>query len=327
MTELFLHGREAKTVFDLLGHDENDITFSVGWALAQSDSFLRGLIRHIFPGQPIGQIGGIYLQDHAEDGGYTDIEVVADHAHLIIEAKRGWNLPSNRQLEKYAPRLRGKTANRAIAVIAECTPAYARSKLPKATKVIPVCYLSWKQVSQITHQSASSGTQAAKRLLLELGQYLEEVMATQRQTSNLVYVLALSADMAEWSKLSWIKFVTKKNRYFHPFRSGWPKEPPNYLGFRYEGKLQSIHHVEQCEIVTDLSDYIPEINGRKWRASRGSDSYFLYKLGPAILPDHEIQTGNIYRNGRVWAAIDLLLTCKTISEARDRTKKRLGETS
>ena len=50
--------------------------------------------------------------------------------------------------------------------------------------------------------------------------------------------------------------------------------------------------------------------------------YFVYRLGPAIRPQKEVRTGNIYRNGKVWAMLDTLLTCDTISEARDLTKRR-----
>ncbi|MCG2728873.1 MAG: hypothetical protein L6276_01100, partial [Acetobacterium sp.] len=40
--------------------------------------------------------------------------------------------------------------------------------------------------------------------------------------------------------LSWIDIVEKRNKYFHPMgMNGWPKEPPNYIAFRYYGKLQS----------------------------------------------------------------------------------------
>jgi hypothetical protein len=146
----------------------------------------------------------------------------------------------------------------------------------------------------------------------------------QKQESNLVYVLALSSEQASWSKLTWIEFVTKKKRYFHPLGgNGWPTEPPNYLGFRYGGKLQSIHHVEGYEVVTDLSLYFPEVNKKGWLAVAGPDSYLLYKLGPPIHPTREVKTGNIYRAGRVRVALDLLLTSKTISQARDLTQKRL----
>jgi hypothetical protein len=111
--------------------------------------------------------------------------------------------------------------------------------------------------------------------------------------------------------------------YFHPFGGGgWPTEPPNYLGFRYFGKLQSIHHVEGYEIVREMHSHIPEFEKGDW----GKD-FILYRLGNPILPDHDVRTGKIFRNGRVWAMIDTLLTSRTISEARDITKKRLDKSS
>lgn len=47
---------------------------------------------------------------------------------------------------------------------------------------------------------------------------------------------------------------------------------------------------------------------------------------PVIEPPHEVRTGNIYRNQRVWCALDLLLTCKTIREARDKTQGAASDT-
>jgi len=38
-----------------------------------------------------------------------------------------------------------------------------------------------------------------------------------------------------------------------------------------------------------------------------------YRLGPPIQPLNEVRTGRLYRAQRVWAIIDLLLTCDTIS--------------
>jgi hypothetical protein len=38
--------------------------------------------------------------------------------------------------------------------------------------------------------------------------------------------------------------VTVKNAYFHQIGGTWPKEPPNYLGFRWHDRLQQIRHVE-----------------------------------------------------------------------------------
>jgi hypothetical protein len=107
--------------------------------------------------------------------------------------------------------------------------------------------------------------------------------------------------------------------------NGWPAIPPNYLGFRYQGKLQSIHHVNDYELVEDFAPFFPEINQKKWQPENNAESYFLYTLGPAIRPPHEIKNGGIYPNGRLWAALDLLLTSKTVEQARDRTQRRLAK--
>ncbi|HKZ69441.1 MAG TPA: hypothetical protein VJL59_07355 [Anaerolineales bacterium] len=323
MTDLLLHHRRITTIFDLLGDKENDITFSTGWALAKSEVFLENLVGSVFPTARSRETTTIYLQEHAEDGGYTDIEIETNSAHIIIEAKRGWDLPRRTQLNRYARRLKRSVSLRAIVVVAECSPIYAKSKLPDSLDGKPVVYLSWKRLLRIARTSIQSESHTGKQLLRELCGYMEGLMSMQNQTSNMVYVVSLGADRPEWSTLSWIDFVRKKRCYFHPIGiAGWPKEPPNYLGFRYGGKLQSIHHVEKYQVVNDLSKHIPEIG-----TDLDSRDHFLYKLGPAIIPDREVRTGNIYRNGRVWAAIDLLLTSKTISEARDLTKKRMKEST
>jgi hypothetical protein len=131
--------------------------------------------------------------------------------------------------------------------------------------------------------------------------------------------VALSAD--EWAPgLSYIDTVQKRRRYFHAFGwgSGWPTEPPNYLGFRYGGRLQSIHHVEKHEVSRNFHRYFREAPDRDGRP------FLHYVLGPPLRPAHEVRTGGLYRNGRVWAMLDLLLTCETIAQARDKSKRRSG---
>ena len=67
-----------------------------------------------------------------------------------------------------------------------------------------------------------------------------------------------------------------------------------------------------------MHDEIPEMPDTVW-----DDDCYIYHLGPAIIPNKTVKTGKIYRNGRVWAMLDTLLTCDTISDARDLTKSRL----
>ncbi|HWA53222.1 MAG TPA: hypothetical protein VG816_03530 [Solirubrobacterales bacterium] len=43
---------------------------------------------------------------------------------------------------------------------------------------------------------------------------------------------------------------------------------------------------------------------------------------PASIRVPEVRTGKLYPSQRIWAALDLLLTCETVAEARDKTKLR-----
>ncbi len=69
--DLKLHGRDINTVFDLLGKDEDDITYSVGWGLAQSEAFVRALLTEVFGDAEQGAIVAIRLQE-TQQGGRSD---------------------------------------------------------------------------------------------------------------------------------------------------------------------------------------------------------------------------------------------------------------
>ncbi len=328
MPELFLHGRQINTVFDLLGDKENDITFSLGWALANCGVFSRQLLQQVAGDVEIGDIEAINLQESGQDGGYTDIEILTSHLHVIFEAKRGWNLPTDTQLLRYIPRLQKRTSGSKIITLSECSQAYAAHRLPQQIDGIPIYHLSWEQVAAIAKQSQRAGSHAEKRLLQELVAYLQGLITMQDQESNWVYVVSLGADTPDWSKLSWREIVNKQRQYFHPIGTGgWPRVPPNYLAFRYESKLQSIHHIEKYDVATDAKSFASLVPGVDAVAWRKSDDYFdgaifVYSLGPAIIPPHEVVTGARWRANRVWVALDLLLTCNSIAEARALTEKR-----
>ncbi len=92
--------------------------------------------------------------------------------------------------------------------------------------------------------------------------------------------------------------------------------PPNYIAFRYDGRLQSIHHVDDYVIVTEMAEALP-VPPTTW------DPHFVLTLGPAIRPPQVVPTGpRIRRAARTWVDIDLLLTGATISEALTLTTQR-----
>jgi hypothetical protein len=321
MTDLTLYGRRVETVFELLGEAEDDITYSVGWGLAQSEDFARALLGEVYEANvSAGELTAVRLQEIDKETGRTDVEVESEFLHLIVEAKRGWRLPDYDQLEQYARRLKsGEPRQRCILVVAECAPYYPPvMALPKEIYGIPIRYRPWSRVAELVMQSAGAcRRQAERRLLHELHRYLRRLMTVQNTTSNLVYVVTLQDEPLEWSELTFRQMVYQRNCYFHPVGGHWPKTPVNYLGFRFNAHLQRIQHVERYEVTTRLHDYVPEIQ-------EGEEliPHFLYYLGQPIEPPVKIHMGNMYRDARAWAALDLLLTAQTITEARDLTRAR-----
>ncbi len=313
MADLYLHGGAVETVFELLGVAENDITFSLGWTLRQSPSLASILLEDVVPGSPALTVSGIRLQEYAADHGVTDIEIEADDVNVIIEAKRGWTLPTEAQLRQYADR-----KPHMIVVLSECSKEYARPRLARRIGGVEVTHRSWRDIAKLVRKSIQVGRRAERHALDEFLTYLETAMPVQDLESNLVYVVSLSSEFPNNSTISWIDIVEKKHCYFHPVGgSGWPKQPPNYLGFRYAGRLQAIRHVDEYEVGTNPHKVIAEMESVEWPCD-----HFFYKLGPAMKPTREVRMGEVWPSGRVWAALDLLLTCKTVSEARDKTNER-----
>ena len=322
MADLYLHSRKVDSLFQLLGEHENDITYSMAWALAQSSSFLRAFLQKVVGREVKIDEVLIRLQQYESGRGVTDIEIeLPGEIYIIIEAKRGWNLPDRRQLETYANRNSFKVSNasfKQLIALSECSRDYAKSRIDQKIAGVQVKSISWKEVAEIASKARpeGKGSHAENRLIKELLTYMGGIMTVQNIDSNWVYVVSLSKDTPEGWGISWIDIVEQKNHYFHPVGEGWPKEPPNYIAFRYDCKLQSIHHIDEYEVITNLHERIREI------PSEERKPYFLYTLGRAFAPPKKVRTGKIYRSTRVWCMLDTLFTCDTISDALDLSQKR-----
>lgn len=307
-----------------MGTNENSGTYALGWTLEHSPQ-LRALVgNHIFCGQ--GDMGAamIVLQKHVKDGGFTDIEISGGtEFHCIIEAKRSWRVPTEFQLRRYCPRLTASGAQvQRLVSVSSANAELARRCLPPSVDGVPVVHLSWGDLQKFALQAHGLATKLEEKIWLRhLGNHLREFAAMERITDNNVFVVALSGKaIRAGDPYTWIDVVEKDGRYFHPVGQGWPVQPPNYVGFRYGGKLRSVHHVDSFEVVANLF----EMN-ELWPAT--TSDHFVHTLGPAMRPPTEIATGKIFRNGRVHCAIDTLLTgsFNTISDARDETKRRLKD--
>jgi hypothetical protein len=326
MSTLLLHDREVPTYFDLMGHRENDMTAALGWGISQSPALLQSVVAavtdlRIDPAEAV-----IRLQEHHATGGFTDVEIlVPDVLHLIMEAKRGWNLPTADQLEHYAQRFQAD-ATGIVQSIVVLTQWGATSVVERQLPVWPFAYprkvLGWGDLVGLTEAAARRGPLAERRTLRELATYLRGVADMRDTNSNSVFVVALGSRMGDDWPVTNIQIVEDYDRYWFPASGkNWPKVPPNYMGFRYYGRLQAIRHVDSYVIETDISRQLPAAPSREW------EPHFVLTLGPAIRPDHDVPTGRrIQRSARVWVDIDLLLIASSISEAWELSKQRQAAT-
>jgi hypothetical protein len=136
MLDLTLYGRPVRTVFDLPGKKENDLTYSLGWGLGQSDTFVQRLLREVFADKQAGELQALRLHEFLPGSGFTDIEIETNKVALVLEAKVGWSLLEKAQLERYAPRLKSAEIGQ-ILVVSECTPEFAAARCRKRSPVFP----------------------------------------------------------------------------------------------------------------------------------------------------------------------------------------------
>lgn len=334
MTKLTAHGQKVDTVFELLGNNENAMTYSIGWALAECDIFNQQLAIMLGLSEGFSDAMHIRLQEYASQKGFTDIEIVdPGRVHIVIEAKRGFNIPSSLQLEKYADRLIASPdtkAQKMLLVLAESDreEQWLAQQVPDQVKQVEVQAISWTQFQRMANDCVTKASKhSEKRLLRQLVEYLGKVTTMQNQTSNLVYVVSVSGDIVfKEVGLSSVDVIEKHQKYFHQVGNHWPIEPPNYIAFRYAGKLQSIHHIESYTVIEDYQNAfnLPSPHPIEKK-------HYLYDLGPAICPPKEVRTidkakgyTQIQRSARCECFIDLLLTCDSVSEAFAKTKIRLN---
>lgn len=320
---LTINSVQTSSVFRLNGADENSATRALGWALERSLAFRRLFMEGVLGRDVACDDAAISLQKHGDDGGYTDLQIERGNVfHAILEAKLGWTIPTEAQLLKYCPRFSASHKDLRLVSVSAANREYAKQRLPAQVAGVNVVHLSWGDVQALARRAIGRARAFEERVWLrELVGHLTEFVSMRRSDDNRVYVVSLSNQpMIERQPKTWIDVVERDACYFHPVGNGWPVHPPSYVGFRYYGRLQSVRRVESFTVVRDLS-----LSHATWPHS--DSDHFVYRLGPPMLPRVEVRTGNIFRSGRVWCAIDTLLSgaFATISDARDETQRRERE--
>lgn len=323
MPQLSIYNKPISSFFQLLGTKENDISYSIGWTLSKSPAFLQAFIEKVTGRtyDPTDLL--IRLQAYQKTKGFTDFELeLPGEFYIIIEAKKGWVYPTYEQLHKYVSRddfAKSRASLKKLVVFTDCSQAYNQAFFKtREVEGYEVDVLSYEEIHKLIEQSHPKGANAEKRLLVELRTYLETLITMQDKTSNMVWVVSLGDGYASFSSLGFREIVAQKNIYFHPIGGSYRKEPPNYIAFRFNGKLQAIHHVDSAEMFKNPSQVDADF------ADEEQDQpFFLYRLGPAILCNQIPKGPKIVMANRVECMLDTLLTCDTISDALDLTNERL----
>lgn len=326
MANLYLYNNKVESIFDLLGTNENDISFSLGLGFSKVPAFLKLFLQHIkIVAKFDSEVVKIKLQQFEKGNGFTDFEIEQEGEYsVIVEAKKGWSYPNQTQLDKYSSKGSFNSfaaTQKKLAVFTESSPTYTAAHYHiKTSNSYDVVVVSYKELWTLAKQARANSDNYQKKILDELISYLQKIMTMQNIYSNKVLVVSLNYGTEKNWKISWIDIVKQRKQYFHTIGgNGFPKEPPNYIAFRYYGKLQSIHFIESYDVFTDPHTKFKEIPSANW------GPHYLYHLSEPIIPAKEIRTGNIYRNGKVWAMLDLLLSSDTIAEARNKTQEREAE--
>ena len=152
---LRVNGATPSSVFGVFGAKENTATFALGWCLEQSPALRDILVRLIAVVDIEASTLSIDLQRHSEDGGYTDIELlIPNRLHVIIEAKKGWVLPHQDQLMRYASRFQDRDTRLSVLVsISSADRVYATARLPSDIDGVEVTHLAWSDVRTAVQQA------------------------------------------------------------------------------------------------------------------------------------------------------------------------------
>jgi len=299
--KLFVYSKEITNPFRLFGEDEDDLTKAIAWVFAQCDEFLFSFLDEFHIARPRCDAIEIRCQESEEHSRY-DVEISEqDSFGLIIEAKKGIFLPTKEQLLKYYDLIKQKgTPRKYIFSLTNAdVPEYRISSIRQSMPGVTYAHVSYSRLIEIARQAIKRAkNHKSKYWLKMLIVFLREVVCMDLKDSNSVYVVPLKGDS--------IVEHDQQRRYHCPVGGSFTAQPVNYIGFRYDGRLQVINHVDSWQIDKD---------------DQGNER-FIFSLGPDIIPSKIVKTGKCFRGQKCYCDIDLLLTSDSLREAIDKTKAR-----
>ncbi|MGH3376429.1 MAG: hypothetical protein ACRDP6_16990 [Actinoallomurus sp.] len=303
------------SVFDLLGRGENDLTAALAFTLANCPDLLYRLVKRVRSSSDTN-VASLRLETQDEHG-RTDLEIDCGSELIVIEAKRGWLLPDEIQLDTYVPRILERGAGTLVS-LSDASTTWAAQMLPDAIQGVPLLHLPWAVLREDLDASRREVHGGQRLWLTELNEYLRRAIKVLDPADGWTYCVAINTNRpGEGGSRTFRDFVINEATYFHPYGwgTGWPKTPPNFLAFRWDAHVQRVHRVRHYEIAPNLQTHWPDIP----EVPDTTRPVAIYRLGPA-LPGMPLPNGKQYRAGRLWVLLDQLLTSPTLADALAGTK-------
>ena len=149
--------------------------------------------------------------------------------HIIIEAKRNWDLPRTAQLKKYASRIGKETGRGGLIVsLSAASREYAADKLPNEVGGVRVEHRSWGDLSKIVSDAYGRTTSSGeKRWLHQLQKHLRGYISMRNVKDNTVFVVSLSTEAIKAGNFVYLgRCDRKRQQVFSPCREALAGDRP-----------------------------------------------------------------------------------------------------
>jgi len=140
-----------------------------------------------------------------------------------------------------------------------------------------VTHMSWDDVRRAAHDAAASTRGRERYWIEELETYMGT--ATSRRLLDDKWVYCVVVPDTTLGARTFREYVADEPVYFHPYggHNTWPTRPPNFLGFRWGGRIMEVNRVVSFEVLPELTDRWPDIT-----AEESGGAHIVYELGPDI---------------------------------------------
>lgn len=313
---LFIHNKKIFSDYQLIGRDENALTYALGHCLSLDREFLSSFLRRCqFKSVTRATVGHaeIHLQKGKQEAGIVDLEIfIPDRLQLIVEAKVDEGYPTTNQIQTYVKRLdRGLESK--VVVLTKITDEKIRNSLRHQFKK-KIGFLAWSDIMELSQNLAEHDDSTFQ--LQDFSAFMEEVYAMRINAEEEVWIVPLSTKWKAKSKDISVAELHIK----HAFWVMGDRRPRRaiYMGFRYDGYLQYFGRIKKIEYERKSSQIGPKIAEEFWSKKYKWDVIRLDNLIPF---PKRLRSGNIY-NKHIYCDLDLLLTANSILEAATLMRER-----